>query len=169
MREQGQRILGWRNVPVDPSTTGPACTIVDARDPAGVPGRAGRARQGPDALERKLYVIRKTVENEVRASKNLRDAESFYVPELLDAHHLLQGPAAAGADPPRSTRICAIRTFVSALALVHQRFSTNTFPSWGPRAPVPLHRAQRRDQQAARHQGNWMVAREKQFASAALR
>ena len=81
-----------------------------------------------DAFERKLYVVRKRAENEVRESE-IEDAEMFYIPSLscrtIVYKGLLLAPQIANfygelSDPD----------VVSALCLVHQRFSTNTFPSW---------------------------------------
>jgi glutamate synthase (NADPH/NADH) large chain len=80
VREEGQRLLGWRRVPVDPSKCGPLAreSMPEIRQIF-----VARGRTTPDtaALERKLYVIRKRVERLVRES-GLRDSESFYVPSL---------------------------------------------------------------------------------------
>ena len=124
---------------------------------------AGRDADDQEALERKLYVIRKRVEQLVR------DVEHAGLGALLHAEPLvaddrLQGAAAARADPGLLPRPDATRCFVSALALVHQRFSTNTFPSWDRAHPYRFI-AHNGEINTLRGNVNWMHARQAMFAS----
>src|SRR5207245_11092119 len=89
-------------------------------------GRA--ASMDEDAFERKLYVVRKRAENEVKES-GIEDAEAFYIPSLSCRTIVYKGLLLA----PQITnfyRELSDPDVMSALCLVHQRFSTNTFPSW---------------------------------------
>src|SRR6185369_12140061 len=123
----------------------------------------GRGTTDAAALERKLYVIRKRVERLVRES-GLRDSESFYVPSLssntINYKGLLQPD-----QIPRFYKDLTDADFTSALALVHQRFSTNTFPSWD-RAHPYRYVAHNGEINTLRGNVNWMHARESMFASA---
>ncbi len=80
IHEEGQKFLGWRVVPIDESQAGPLArsSMPEIRQ---VFIGAGRDADNPEALERKLYVIRKRIEAEVRGS-DLKDSESFYLPSL---------------------------------------------------------------------------------------
>ena len=140
-------MLGWRDTPVDASAIGrvarasqPYIEQIFVRRPSGM---------DEDALERKLYVVRKRAENEVARIRASKTRTSSTFPSLSCAHDRLQGPAAGAADRQLLPEL-ADPEVISALCLVHQRFSTNTFPSWQLRASLPLHLPQRRDQHAAR-------------------
>jgi len=155
IREEGLTLLGWRDTPVYASAIGrvarasqPYIQQIFVRCPAGM---------DEDAFERKLYVVRKRVENEVRES-GIEDAEMFYLPSLscrtIVYKGLLLAPQIANfyrelADPD----------VVSALCLVHQRFSTNTFPSW-QRAHPYRYIAHNGEINTLRGNVNWMHARQ---------
>jgi glutamate synthase domain-containing protein 1 len=81
-----------------------------------------------DAFERKLYVVRKRAENEIRES-GVEDAEVFYIPSLSCRTIVYKGLLLA-SQITNFYRELSDPDAVSALCLVHQRFSTNTFPSW---------------------------------------
>ncbi|NOU20797.1 MAG: glutamate synthase large subunit, partial [Methyloglobulus sp.] len=120
-------LLGWRDVPVDNRELGYSVKPVEPFIRQIFIGR-GSDCADQDAFERKLFVIRKQVENAVRDLK-LDGGHSFYVPSLSSRTIVYKGMLLAnqvGAFYPElsDTRIS------SALALVHQRFSTNTFPTW---------------------------------------
>ncbi|MEB2285603.1 MAG: glutamate synthase large subunit [Myxococcales bacterium] len=161
VRAEGQRLLGWRRVPVDADQCGPLAreTMPEIRQIL-----IGRGRNTPDqdALERKLYVIRKRVERLVRES-GLRDSEAFYVPSLSSRTMNYKGLLL----PDQIARFYEDLTdpdFTSALALVHQRFSTNTFPSW-ERAHPYRYVAHNGEINTLRGNVNWMHARESLLAS----
>ena len=120
----------------------------------------GAGRPRTDAhFERKLYVIRKRVEHAVRGGSTSREQTFFYMPSLSSQHAHLQGHARA----PTRSRPCSPTStdpdVESALALVHQRFSTNTFPSW-PLAHPYRYIAHNGEINTLRGNINWMRARE---------
>ena len=116
-------VLGWRDVPVDDDHVGDTANAHAARTCASSSSGPARAsRHDQDAFERKLYVIRRIGE--------LAAGPDFYVAELLLADDRLQGHADPRPGPRLLPRPAATSASPSALALVHSRFSTNTFPSW---------------------------------------
>ncbi len=161
VREEGQKLLGWRRVPVDAGKCGPLAreSMPEIRQIF-----IARGRTTPDqaALERKLYVIRKRVEQLVRES-GLRDTESFYVPSLSTRTMNYKGLLLPD-QIPQFYKDLTDPDFTSALALVHQRFSTNTFPSWD-RAHPYRYVAHNGEINTLRGNVNWMHARESMFAS----
>ncbi|HEY8518040.1 MAG TPA: glutamate synthase large subunit [Candidatus Binatia bacterium] len=165
VREEGQRLLGWRTVPVDPEQAGPLAraSMPEIRQIFIAPGRGVNDQI---ALERKLYVIRKAVEKQVRAATHLRDAESFYVPSLSSRTIVYKGLLQPEQIPAFYADL-RDPNFKSALALVHQRFSTNTFPSWDRAHPYRFI-AHNGEINTLRGNENWMHAREKMFASDAF-
>ena len=155
LREEGLTVLGWRDTPVYASAIG---RVARASQPYIQQIFIGcAAGTGEDAFERKLYVVRKRTENEVRES-GMEDAEMFYIPSLscrtIVYKGLLQAPQIENfyrelSDPD----------VVSALCLVHQRFSTNTFPSW-QRAHPYRYIAHNGEINTLRGNVNWMHARQ---------
>src|SRR3954466_15250179 len=168
VREEGQRVLGWRDVPTDHSSVGPSAVAVEpyfrqlfvARGPAfdGLPDTAATDQQ----FERKLYVIRKRVEHAVDAMA-LPDRTSFYVPSLSSKTIIYKGMLTATQIAPMFPDL-ADPEVESALALVHQRFSTNTFPSW-PLAHPYRFVAHNGEINALMGNKNWMRARESSLRS----
>src|SRR4051812_2183958 len=124
---EGQRVLGWRAVPVDDSSLGPT-----ARNSQPVISQifvgAGRTALDRDAFERKLYIIRKTSGHAIRAL-GLANARDFYVPSFSHRTIVYKGMLLAEQVGAFFLDLKDKR-FVSALCLAHQRFSTNTFPTW---------------------------------------
>ncbi|HUI28411.1 MAG TPA: glutamate synthase central domain-containing protein, partial [Candidatus Kryptonia bacterium] len=162
IHDEGQKFLGWREVPVDENAPGPLARSVmpEIRQ---VFIAAGRGVNDPATLERKLYVIRKRVERAIRES-DLKDSESFYIPSLSGRTIAYKGLLLPN-QIPAFYRDLNDATFLSALALVHQRFSTNTFPSWDRAHPYRFI-AHNGEINTLRGNINWMHAREKLFASA---
>jgi len=162
IEQQGQVVLGWRTVPVDIRKIGK-----NAQSSAPIirqlfVGANGNATSFDElSFERDLYIIRKQAENWGK-----KEQKSFYfasfssrtivykgllTPEQVDAFYLdLQD-----------------ERFVSAFALVHSRFSTNTFPSW-ERAHPNRYLIHNGEINTLRGNMNWMKAREKQFISEAF-
>lgn len=161
VRENGQRLLGWRRVPVHPEHCGPLArqSMPEIRQ---IFIGKGVDVQDQEALERKLYVIRKSVERAVRAA-GLRDSESFYVPSLSSRTIVYKGLLLPQQIPLFYSDLRDPRV-KSALALVHQRFSTNTFPSWERAHPYRF-LAHNGEINTLRGNENWMRAREKMFSS----
>ncbi|TMA31795.1 MAG: glutamate synthase subunit alpha, partial [Deltaproteobacteria bacterium] len=161
IREEGQQLLGWRRVIVDENAPGPLARSVLPQIRQVFVG-AGRDADDRDALERKLYVIRKRVEQLVRAS-GMPDSERFYIPSLSSRTIVYKGLL----QPQQIPAFYADLTdslFTSALALVHQRFSTNTFPSWDRAHPYRFI-AHNGEINTLRGNINWMYARQAMFAS----
>ena len=154
--EEGQRILGWRDVPTNPSLLGPT-----ARDSMPVVRQVFIARN-PEltddaAFERKLYVIRR------RTSRELKHIDGFYVASLSYKTVVYKGMLTA-SQLPQFYPDLTDASLTSALAIVHSRFSTNTFPSWA-RAHPYRYVAHNGEINTLRGNVNWMHARESRFAS----
>jgi len=124
---EGQQLLGWRDVPVDDSSLGKS-----ARETMPVIRQvfvgAGRGQLDRDAFERKLYIIRKSLGHAIRAL-GLANAHEFYVPSFSHRTIVYKGMLLAEQVGKFYTDLNDKR-FTSALCLAHQRFSTNTFPTW---------------------------------------
>ena len=154
--EEGQTVLGWRDVPTDDSPVGPSAR---AAEPVMKQVVIGRGAAVPDrgAFERKLYVIRKRTEHTVRGS-DLSERKYFYIPSLSANTLIYKGMLSA--DQIETMFPDVMDPLVeSALALVHQRFSTNTFPSW-PLAHPYRYIAHNGEINTLRGNINWMRARE---------
>ena len=156
VREEGQRVLGWRDVPTDDHLVG-----LSARAVAPVFRQVfiGQGSGGADAqaFERKLYVIRKRIEHAVDRL-SLPEANAFYVVSLSSRTLTYKGMLTADQIETMFPDL-ADRDIESALALVHQRFSTNTFPSW-PLAHPYRYIAHNGEINTLRGNINWMKARE---------
>jgi glutamate synthase (NADPH) large chain len=157
--EEGQVLLGWRDVPVDENAPGPLARTVLPVVRQVLVG-AGRNATDQEALERKLYVIRKRVEHLVRSS-GLAHSERFYVPSLSSRTIVYKG-LLQPEQIPAFYHDLSDPLFVSALALVHQRFSTNTFPSWDRAHPYRFI-AHNGEINTLRGNVNWMYARQAMF------
>ncbi|MEO5831185.1 MAG: glutamate synthase-related protein, partial [Rhodanobacter sp.] len=125
---EGQLVLGWRDVRVDANM--PMSPTVRGREPVIRQIFIGRGPDVmvPDALERKLYVIRKTSSHAIRAL-SLKYGKEYFVPSMSTRTVVYKGLLLADQVGQYYLDLADPRT-VSALAMVHQRFSTNTFPAW---------------------------------------
>ena len=155
VREEGLTVLGWRDTPVYASAIG---RVARASQPYIQQIFVGRpSGMDEDAFERKLYVVRKRAENEVRETA-MEDAETFYIPSLSCRTIVYKGLLLA-SQITNFYRELADPDVVSALCLVHQRFSTNTFPSW-QRAHPYHYIAHNGEINTLRGNVNWMHARQ---------
>ncbi|MBB3214635.1 glutamate synthase (NADPH/NADH) large chain [Herbaspirillum sp. Sphag1AN] len=162
---EGQVVLGWRNVPVDMEM--PMSPTVREKEPVIRQIFIGR---GPDimvtdALERKLYVIRKSSGHAIQAL-NLIHGKEFFVPSMSARTVVYKGLLLADQVGVYYKDLQDPRC-VSALALVHQRFSTNTFPEWPLAHPYRLI-AHNGEINTVKGNFNWMRAREGVMQSAVL-
>ncbi len=155
-KENGQEILGWRPVPIQNEDLGESVIVVE---PTIYQVFIQRSKEvvDQDAFERKLYVIRKSAERRIHAS-DLPGAIHFYIPSLSCRTICYKGML----TPQQLT--CYYpdlldEQFVSSLALVHSRFSTNTFPSWRLAHPFRF-LAHNGEINTLRGNINWMRARE---------
>src|SRR5579871_5127038 len=160
VREEGLTVLGWRDAPVNVDAIG---RIARASQPyieqIFIAGTSGMPQ---DQLERKLYIIRKRAESEI-ANSQLPDKNFFYIPSLSSRTIIYKGLLLAPQIAEFYRELSDPDT-VSALALVHQRFSTNTFPSWQLAHPY-RYICHNGEINTIRGNINWMHAREKILAS----
>ncbi len=157
IKAEGQVLLGWRDVPVD--TDMPMSPTVRAKEPVIRQIFIGRGPDliVPDALERKLYVIRKTASAAIQKLK-LTHSREYYVPSMSCRTVIYKGLLLADQVGKYYKDLQDLRV-VSALALVHQRFSTNTFPEWPLAHPYRMV-AHNREINTVKGNFNWMRARE---------
>ncbi len=160
IKEEGQEFLGWRDVPVDNREIGRVARAVEPviRQVFVARGDSTSA----DMFEWKLFVIRKRLEIEIRNS-SLRQSEYFYVPSLSSRVMIYKGLLLAHQVDQFYTDLVDERV-KSALALVHQRYSTNTFPTWDLAQPFRF-LAHNGEINTLRGNVNWMHARESMLAS----
>lgn len=127
VQEEGQFLLGWRDVPTDNADIGKTAQVTQ---PVFEQVFIERDKSLPDdlAFERKLYVIRKRVENVIRASA-LGQKKSFYITNLSCRTFIYKGLLMPEQVAPFFLDL-KDDGVQSALCLVHSRYSTNTFPSW---------------------------------------
>jgi glutamate synthase (ferredoxin) len=161
VRDEGQRFLGWREVPTDNRMLG---TTAQRSQPVIKQLFIGRHPSIPDdeAWERKLYVIRRRARHAVRRL-DIPEKGNFYVPSLSARTIIYKGmlnPDQLSAFYPD----LADPRVESALALVHSRFSTNTFPNWSRAHPYRMI-AHNGEINTLRGNVNWMHARESMFES----
>src|SRR5712691_11812996 len=152
---EGQRVLAWRDVPVDDRHVGVTANAHAPRIRQLVVGASPELASDQDAFERKLYVIRRVAELDAGPDLALPSFSS----RTLVYKGMLTAPQLPGYFPDlRDERAEA------ALVLVHSRFSTNTFPSWELAHPYRMI-AHNGEINTLRGNVNWMRARESQLAS----
>jgi len=161
VREEGQTLLGWRNLPTNNGTLGETAKagepfirqVFIGRDPA---------MTDDLAFERKLYVIRRRAENSIRYG-HLAYGRWFYIPSLSHRTLVYKGMLMAEQLGPYFPEL-EDPLMQSALALVHSRFSTNTFPSWDRAHPYRFI-AHNGEINTLRGNINWIHARQSLFQS----
>ena len=150
VREEGLAVLGWRDTPVEGDAIGRVARASQPYIQQIFIGSGDSGLRG-DALERKLYIVRKRAEKEI-------SQPDFYIPSLSSRtivyKGLLLAPQIARFYPELDDP-----EFVSALCLVHQRFSTNTFPTWQLAHPF-RYIAHNGEINTLRGNVNWMHARQ---------
>jgi glutamate synthase (NADPH/NADH) large chain len=163
VKEEGQTFIGWRDVPTNNARLGKG---VQAVEPVVRQVCIGRGTSTPPkAFERKLFVIRKVVEQRVRAL-DLPDKDMFYVPSLSSRTLAYKGMLLADQVGEYYPDLLDA-DMASALALVHQRFSTNTFPTWDLAHPFRMI-AHNGEINTLRGNVNWMAARRYSMSSTLL-
>ncbi|WP_423679595.1 glutamate synthase-related protein [Undibacterium sp. WLHG33] len=165
VRAEGQVVLGWRDVPVDREM--PMSPTVRDKEPVIRQIFIGRGADimVTDALERKLYVIRKSAVHAIEALHLLHGKE-YFVPSMSARTIVYKGLLLADQVGVYYKDLQDERC-VSALALVHQRFSTNTFPEWPLAHPYRMI-AHNGEINTVKGNFNWMRAREGVMKSAVL-
>src|ERR1700677_688795 len=159
-QEEGLKVLGWRDTPVNGDAIGrearasqPYIEQLFVGCPKGL---------DEDAFERLLYRVRRRTENEI-AGSDIEDKEMFYIPSFSCRTIIYKGLMLA----PQIEKFyfeLANPLVTSALCLVHQRFSTNTFPSWKLAHPY-RYVAHNGEINTVRGNVSWMTARQSVLAS----
>ena len=158
---EGQEVLGWRRVPVNPEAIG---DLARSLQPSIWQVFIGQG-DGMDAtahFERKLYIIRKVVEGVVRDA-DLPQKSYFHVPSLSSQTLVYKGMFVADQIAPYYPDLTD-PALASALAIVHQRYSTNTMPAWDLAQPFRF-LCHNGEINTLRGNLNWMNARQGLFAS----
>ncbi len=153
IKEEGLTLVDYRDVPVDSSAPG---EIAKSNEPV-IQQVFVKANLEIDALERKLYIVRKLTERSIRES-NLKYKESFYQPSLSAKIIVYKGML----TPDQLNNYYLDfknEKFKSAIALVHSRFSTNTFPTWDLAQPFRI-LAHNGEINTVKGNRLWMKARE---------
>ena len=165
VRAEGQIVLGWRDVPTNRDM--PMSPWVRSREPIMRQIFIGRGADVivQDALERKLYVIRKTASSAIQKLE-LKHSKEYYVPSMSTRTIVYKGLLLADQVGEYYLDLKDQRC-VSALALVHQRFSTNTFPRWSLAHPYRMV-AHNGEINTVKGNYNWMRAREGVMSSPVL-
>ena len=165
---EGQRIVGWRDVPVDLGAIGQTARESMPNIRQAVIARGPSVRD-QDAFERKLLAIRKQTQNplaDLAQRTALPALKDFYIASMSSRTLVYKGMLQP-AQIARFYRDLSDPLTVSALALVHQRFSTNTFPSWRLAHPYRLI-AHNGEINTVRGNVNWMNARRRTMESPLL-
>ncbi|RIK94692.1 MAG: glutamate synthase subunit alpha [Burkholderiales bacterium] len=165
VRAEGQVLLGWRDVPVDRAM--PMSPAVRATEPVIRQIFVGRGADVmvTDALERKLYVIRKTASHAIQKLR-LKHGGEYFVPSMSARTIVYKGLLLCGQVGQYYVDLRDPRV-VTAVALVHQRFSTNTFPQWPLAHPYRLI-AHNGEINTVKGNYNWLRAREGAMRSPVL-
>ena len=165
IKAEGQVVLGWRDVPINLDM--PMSPTVKEKEPLIRQVFIGRGQDVivQDALERKLYVIRKTASAAIQ-NLNLKHGKEYYVASMSSRTVIYKGLLLADQVGSYYIDLQDVRC-VSALGLVHQRFSTNTFPEW-PLAHPYRYVAHNGEINTVKGNYNWMKAREGVMTSPVL-
>jgi glutamate synthase (NADPH/NADH) large chain len=164
VRAEGQVLIGWRDVPRDNSGLGDSVKSIEPVIRQVFIGMGSNVTV-TDALERKLYVIRKRSGHAIQALE-LAHGKEFYVPSMSARTVVYKGMLLADQVGSYYLDLQDPR-LVSALALVHQRFSTNTFPTWDLAHPFRLI-AHNGEINTLRGNVNWIRARQGAISSPVL-
>lgn len=165
VRDEGQVLLGWRDVPVNHEVLkSPAVVACEPVIRQLFIGRGADLRV-PDALERKLYVIRKSASHAIQQMQ-LAHSKEYFVPSASTRTVVYKGLLLADEVGAYYCDLMDARA-VSAVALVHQRFSTNTFPAWPLAHPYRMV-AHNGEINTVKGNFNWLRAREGVMNSAVL-
>ncbi len=161
IKREGMTLLGWRQVPTDNSTLGEAVKPTEPVHLQVVIGR-GKKIKSEDEFERRLYILRKSISNAIYTRKERR--LSGYYPVSISCRTIVYKGMFLADQLGTYYPDLHDRAFESALALVHQRFSTNTFPAWSLAHPYRMI-AHNGEINTLRGNVNWMAARQASVSS----
>jgi glutamate synthase (NADPH/NADH) large chain len=160
LREEGLELIGWRSVPVDSSLLS---DLVRATEPVHRQAFIRRPKgMSQDEFERRLYLARKIVSNAIQFAYKGRDIGHYTV--SLSSRTIVYKGMFLSYQVKAYFSDLSDKRFISALALVHQRFSTNTFPSWKLAHPYRMV-AHNGEINTLRGNVNWMAARQASVSS----
>ncbi|MCC6890871.1 MAG: glutamate synthase subunit alpha, partial [Hyphomicrobiales bacterium] len=161
IKREGMTLLGWRDVPTDNSTLG---VSVKPTEPVHLQVFIGRGKRikSEDEFERRLYVLRKSISNAIYTRRERR--LSGYYPVSISCRTLVYKGMFLADQLGTYYPDLHDPDFQSALALVHQRFSTNTFPTWSLAHPYRMI-AHNGEINTLRGNVNWMAARQASVSS----
>ena len=162
--DEGLTLLGWRDVPVDPTAIGRDARAVCPTIRQFFVGKGAAHTPDRASLERKLYVVRKSITNNLQATGISEDDADFYYICSLSANTVVYKGLLVSYQLPNFYADLNDETMVSAFALVHSRFSTNTLGHWKLAHPY-RYLAHNGEINTLRGNINWMHAREYQFSS----
>ncbi|MEM1249644.1 MAG: glutamate synthase large subunit [Acidobacteriota bacterium] len=155
---QGQTLIGWRELPTDPVGADVGETALEAMPAIEQLFVASADGLSQDEFEQQLYLIRKQASQRLRVESDLQQRQAFYICSLSTKIIVFKGMLTSGQVVPFYTDLSDPR-FESHLAMVHSRFSTNTFPSWD-RAQPNRFMSHNGEINTLRGNRNWMRARE---------
>ena len=159
--QEGMELLGWRDVPTDNSTLGETVKPTEPRHMQVFLARGSKIAS-EDEFERRLYILRKTIS---RALYSRRErSTSHYYPVSISCRTLIYKGMFLADQLGTYYPDLHDPDFESALALVHQRFSTNTFPTWSLAHPYRMV-AHNGEINTLRGNNNWMAARQASVSS----
>ncbi|HEY7209937.1 MAG TPA: glutamate synthase large subunit, partial [Bryobacteraceae bacterium] len=160
-RDEGLTVLGWRDTPVEVDAIG---RVARASQPYIEQFFVARPTRMPaDEFERKLYIVRKRAEAAVAAASDVRDKDFFSIPSFSARTIVYKGLLLAHQIGQFYNELLDPET-QSAMCLVHQRFSTNTFPTWQLAHPF-RYLCHNGEINTMRGNVNWMHARQSMMAS----
>jgi glutamate synthase domain-containing protein 2/glutamate synthase domain-containing protein 1/glutamate synthase domain-containing protein 3 len=159
---EGQTLLGWRDVPTDNSSLGKSAVAAEPHMAQLFIERSANLKDDA-AFERKLYVIRKLAEQTIRYGNKVVGGKWFYVSSLSSRTIVYKGMLMPEQVSKYYKDLCD-PALTTALALVHSRFSTNTFPSWD-RAHPNRYIAHNGEINTLRGNVNWIRASQSNFIS----
>ncbi|MFO0939919.1 MAG: glutamate synthase large subunit [Pirellulales bacterium] len=163
IKEQGQRLLGWRKVPTDAKKANVGPTALAAEPEIEQLFIAAAEGISSEAFERQLYIIRKYSSHTIRGSETLAHALQFYICSLSTKVIIYKGMLTSDQVLPYYPDLNDT-DFETHLAMVHSRFSTNTFPSWDRSQPL-RYMSHNGEINTLRGNKNWMAARRRRASS----
>ena len=163
IHEEGQKLIGWRTVPHDSTKIGRVARSVEPEFKQLFIARGKNTTK--ENFDRKLYVIRKRLWNKVHNST--LSQKNYYYFCSLNSRTLVYKGQLMSEQVDRFFLDLADESLTTAIALIHSRYSTNTFPSWALAHPY-RYIAHNGEINTLRGNINWMHAREKQFISEAF-
>src|SRR5437588_4414170 len=161
IRREGMTLLGWRDVPTDNSTLGESVKPTEPKHMQVFIGR-GKKKSSEDEFERRLYILRKSISNAIYRRRERRT--SGYYPVSISCRTVIYKGMFLADQLGTYYPDLHDPDFESALALVHQRFSTNTFPTWSLAHPY-RYIAHNGEINTLRGNVNWMAARQASVSS----